>query len=336
MKKVLIIQTAYIGDVVLATSLVEKVIEEFPEVQIDFFLRAGNESIIETNPNVKNVFIWDKKKKKFSSLIKNLLLIRKEKYDAVLNIQRFFNSGLVTALSGAKKRVGFDKNPMSFLFTHKIKHEIPHKSGDSFLHEVERNFQLANVILDKKASRTELRPKLYFNEEDHDVINSLPLNDSYIVMAPASVWYTKQWHIDKWRELIQMIPSSIQIYLIGASSDQDDLFSLVNNKNVTSLCGKLSLRQSALLMQKALRVFVNDSAPLHLASSVNANTTAIFCSTVPEFGYGPLSEDSKLIQLEPRLDCMPCGLHGQIQCPQIHFQCSKNIETKAVFDTINL
>jgi heptosyltransferase-2 len=136
-------------------------------------------------------------------------------------------------------------------------------------------------------------------------------------------------------ELINKLSKVGTVLLIGAPSDSEYVSQLSSDKNVQNLCGQLSLRQSALIMRDAKRVFVNDSAPLHLASSVNANTTAIFCSTIPEFGYFPLSDNSELIQLSPRLECMPCGLHGHKSCPKDHFKCAIDVNTQNVFETIN-
>ena len=335
-KKILIIQTAFIGDVILATSLIEAIKKEFPGYTIDFLLRNGNQSLLQTNPHIRNIFIWEKKKKKVKSLIENLILIRKEKYDYVFNIQRFFSSGLLTALSGAKRRVGFNKNPLSFLFTKKIKHQIPHYTENGYLHEVQRNLLLASELYDNFSMPKDLnlKPKIYFNEEDKTQVNKYQKGEKYFVLAPSSVWYTKQWHSSKWTQLITHLSQDGIVYVIGGPDDKEYLDKVIpSHTNAINLCGKLSLRQSALLMKKATRVFVNDSAPLHLASSVNANTTAIFCSTVPEFGYYPLSDNSKLIQLEPRLECMPCGLHGHKQCPLGHFSCAMDIEVSNVYKT---
>jgi len=337
-QKILIIQTAFIGDVILATSLVEYVRKLFPEAQIDFFLRKGNESIMSTNPNINQLYIWDKNKNKFSALLKLIFDVRSQKYDTVINIQRFFNSGLVTALSKARTKVGFKQNPLSLFFTHKVNHQIPHKMNSSYFHEVQRNAQLIIPLINNAPipPASALRPMLYFSPEDEMKIYDLKLPAEYFVLAPSSVWYTKQWHESKWKELIQRLSAKAKVYLIGAPTDNAYIERLYvqTNSQVINLCGGLSLRQSALLMKNALRVFVNDSAPLHLASSVNAKTTAIFCSTVAEFGYFPLSEQQQLIQLEPRLDCMPCGLHGHKQCPHKHFKCAMDISVDIVEKTI--
>jgi ADP-heptose:LPS heptosyltransferase len=76
--------------------------------------------------------------------------------------------------------------------------------------------------------------------------------------------------------------------------------------------------------------YVNDSAPMHLASSINAAVTAIYCSTIPEFGFGPLSEHSYIIESQKTLTCRPCGLHGFNKCPQGHFECGYSIKMEEI------
>src|SRR5215471_16044891 len=100
MQKFLIVQTAFIGDVVLATVLIEKLHASFPDAQIDFLLRKGNEGLLTDHPYLNEVLIWVKKENKNKNLFKLINIIRKKKYDRVINVQRFFSTGLITALSG--------------------------------------------------------------------------------------------------------------------------------------------------------------------------------------------------------------------------------------------
>ncbi len=102
---------------------------------------------------------------------------------------------------------------------------------------------------------------------------------------------------------------------------------------VANTCGKLSLLQTALLMKNAKRVFCNDSAPSHLASAVNTPQTVIFCSTVVEFGFGPLSDDSQVVSVG-ELTCRPCGIHGHKACPLGHFKCALDIDVNRVLATL--
>ena len=72
--------------------------------------------------------------------------------------------------------------------------------------------------------------------------------------------------------------------------------------------------------------YVNDSAPLHIASAMNAPVTVYFCSTEPSFGFGPLSDNKTIVEVKEKLNCRPCGLHGKESCPKGHFNCGLKIE----------
>jgi ADP-heptose:LPS heptosyltransferase len=155
-------------------------------------------------------------------------------------------------------------------------------------------------------------------------------------MAPASVWFTKQLPKHKWVELCNLISADKTIYLLGAPSDEalcTEILRQAQNdrgENIVILCGKLSLLESCALMQHAQMNYVNDSAPLHLASSVNAPVTAFYCSTVKDFGFYPLSDNSNIIEITTPLYCRPCGLHGFKECPQKHFKCGNEILLKGM------
>src|SRR5882724_9847555 len=104
----LIIQTAFIGDVILATSLIEKIHQHYPEAQIDFLLRKGNEGLLTGHPHLRNILIWNKKESKIRNLFKIIGQIRSNHYDCLVNVHRFASSGFITALSNAKLKIGFD------------------------------------------------------------------------------------------------------------------------------------------------------------------------------------------------------------------------------------
>lgn len=317
----LIIQTAFIGDVILATALVEKIKFFYPHSPVDFLVRKGNEDLLTGNPRLRHVYVWDKKKGKIKNLFKIAKEVRKQRYDFVINPHRFGSSGFVTAFSNAKRKIGFDKNPFSFSFDLKIKHEIGH------LHEVERNQKLIASITDSNYAR----PTLYPSASDYEKIRPFQQSE-YVCVAPTSVWFTKQFPVDKWISLIQEIQERVgSVYLLGASSDRlvcENIRNSFPGSKVTNLAGSLSFLESAALMKGARMNYVNDSAPMHLASSVNAPVTAIYCSTVPAFGFGPLSEKSFVVETKEKLECRPCGLHGHRQCPQKHFRCATSIEVQ--------
>ncbi|TDX00912.1 glycosyltransferase family 9 protein [Dinghuibacter silviterrae] len=317
----LIIQTAFLGDVVLATPLIEKLRAFYPEDRIDFLVRKGNESLLKDHPLLDEVLVWNKKEHKMRNLWGMMRKVRVRRYDYVINLQRFASSGLITVFSGAYT-IGFDKNPLSRYFKEKKPHVIG-TDPKHYKHEVERNLSLIEGLTDGAM----VRPKLYPSEGDYQKVATRK-NGPYITMSPASVWFTKQLAREKWVELIKSTDAGQKIYLLGAPGDQalcEGILQEAGHPNAVSLCGQLSLLQSAALMRDARMNYVNDSAPMHLASAMNAPVTAVYCSTVPYFGFGPLSDVSRVVETPEALDCRPCGLHGYRACPKGHFKCAYTI-----------
>jgi len=315
--KILLIQTAFIGDVILATPLIEKLHRYYPAAQLDVMLRKGNEGLLVGNPHVSRLWIWDKKQGKYKSLFALLKKVRREKYDLLINLQRFASTGIFTVLAGAKSTVGFDKNPLSFLFGKKVKHNI-----DNGQHEVQRNLQLIAHLTDSELEM----PKLYPQPADYEAVEKYKVAP-YITISPTSVWFTKQLPAVKWSELISRINRDVKIFLLGGKADREaceELAKMTNNRAV-NLAGELTFLQSAALMRDAAMNYVNDSAPMHIASAMNAPTTAVFCSTIPAFGFGPLAKNSRVVEVNEKLDCRPCGLHGRKTCPKGHFKCAYDI-----------
>jgi ADP-heptose:LPS heptosyltransferase len=328
MNKILVIQTAFIGDAILATSVLEKLHKTYPYAELFFLVRKGNESLFTEHPFLKEVLIWNKQEKKYSSLFKLLKRIRKEKFDLIVNLHRFASSGFITSFSGAKTTLGFDKNPFSFFFTHKF----PHKVG-SGVHETGRNQSLIRTLTGENVAQ----PVLYPSKANYEKVKMYKENSDggklkYVCLAPASVWYTKQWPEKRWVELCNEFPG-MKVYLLGGKDDRSlclRIASAAKNENVISLAGELNFLESAALMRDAKMNYVNDSGPLHLASAMNAPVTAIYCSTVPEFGFYPVSENSFVVQADEELDCRPCGLHGYKRCPEDHFKCGWGITVQQV------
>lgn len=319
MNKVLVIQTAFIGDVILATPLVETIKANYPNCNIDFLVKKGNEELVNSHPLLSKVYVFDKAKK-LKSLFQNILKIRKEKYDLVINLQRFASSGLIAGFSGSKKIVGFKKNPFSFLFNERFEHNIGNGQ-----HEVDRNLTLIQSVC-KSLIR---RPKLYPTKKDFEKVEQY-LESPFICLAPASVWKTKQAPKEKWLDIIIAQSDKFKIYLVGAPSDYglcEEIIQKSKCPNLVNLCGQLKLMETAALFSKAHHVFVNDSGPLHIASAMNSPVTAFFCSTTPEFGFGPLSDKSEVVEVK-NLDCRPCGLHGHKICPKGHFNCGNMLDVK--------
>ena len=338
----LLIQTAFIGDVILLTALLEYLHQTEPATPVDVLVRRGNEGLLAGHPHVRRVLIWDKKYRKYAALWDLLQQIRAAKYGRVVTLQRFASTGFLTAFSGAPERIGFAKNPLSRFFTRRV----PHIIGDG-AHEVTRNLTLLDASLNEELGmRNEelaltgnssflipnsslIRPRLYPSAADEAAAAPYAAAGPHICLAPTSVWFTKQYPEAKWLELLAALPKNVRVYLLGGPPDVaacERLAAASGRANVVSIAGKIGLLASAVLMRGAVMNYVNDSAPLHLCSAVGAAVTAIFCSTVPAFGFGPLSPVSFIVETKEQLACRPCGLHGRAACPLGHFRCAYGIE----------
>jgi len=329
-RNILLIQTASIGDVILVTPIMERLHEALPDCNIDLLVRKGHESLFVNHPFLHQLLVWDKKNQKHRNLFRLLIEIRKSHYDAVITVQRFASSGLLTAFSGARHRVGFTKNPLSFAFSRRVKHLIG--KGEHQPHEVERNLTLIEWIVGKTSGT----PRLYPSPADYAHTSALK-QKQYVCIAPASLWFTKQFPENQWIGFLQQVSPEMNVYMLGAPSDLplcERILKAAGHANSINLAGKLSLLESAALMRDATMNFVNDSAPMHLCSAVNARQTVIYCSTVPAFGFGPLSDDAVVVETDENLRCRPCGLHGYQTCPQKHFKCAITINQNKLLNRI--
>ncbi|MBS1582707.1 MAG: glycosyltransferase family 9 protein [Bacteroidetes bacterium] len=338
MKQFLVIQTAFLGDAVLVTSLLEKLHAFFPDAAIDLVVRKGNDGLFEGHPFLRKLHVWDKRKGKTRALFRLIGELRKTRYDHILNAQRFFSTGLLTVLARGREKVGYDKNPLSFLFTRTVEHRIPdparlRKDGPpsgAITHEVDRLNALIAHLTDASRPLPRLHPAASHRAEV-DRLTGGPPDRRIITIAPASVWHTKQWPAEKWVALIGTLPPDRRVLLTGGPGDTALCERIAREAGRGEVvAGKLSLLGTAVLMQGAAMNYVNDSAPLHIASAMGAPVTAVFCSTVPAFGFGPLNANGRVVQLEEPLYCRPCGLHGYKACPEGHFKCASGIEVASV------
>jgi len=328
-KKILIIQTAFLGDVILATPVAEKLHLVFPDAGIDFLLRKGNEELFNGHPFINDVIVWDRKNNKYKNILTIIRQVRSNHYDLVVNLHRFGSSGIVTALSKAKRTIGFKKNPFSVFFSKRVKHIIGKENFQN--HEIDRNLSL----IAEYGDQSRVMPRLYPTVKDYQRVEIFS-HKEYICIAPASVWFTKQYPKEKWMEFIRSIKETMYICLIGSETDKvlcDEIIGESRHQCIENMAGELNLLETSALMKNAKMNFVNDSAPMHIASAMNAPVSAVYCSTIPEFGFGPLSEKSTIIQTDEPLECRPCGLHGLKSCPENHFECAYTIQTENLLKT---
>ena len=343
----LVIQTSFLGDMVLTTPLIERLAEGGA---VDVVATPANAGLLTNHPAVRDVIVFDKRgdARGLRGLNRIAAQIRwretpngREARGARIAYlaQGSVRSATLAILGGVSERVGFSTSSARLLYTRRIEYRRD-------LHHATRLWQLASTTAGELPPAP-LRPSLHPGVADVASVNALLLahgvtrNQSLIVLAPGSVWATKRW--PTYDALAATIAStgelrSHRVAIIGTAGDAALAEAISNALHRTGAeapvdaTGKLSLLASAALIQRAVAIVTNDSAPLHLASAMGTPTVALFGPTVPAFGFGSLSPQHT--ELGVTLPCRPCHAHGPQTCPLGHWKCMRELSPASVAASI--
>ncbi len=331
-RKILIVQTAFIGDVVLATPLIKAAKCSFPQAMVHAMVIPAAANLLETNPHLERLIVYDKRGSDsgLTGLLRMIGKMRTEAYDAVFVPHRSLRSAVIARGTGARWRVGFTTSAGAFLLTQKV-------SYVQSAHEVDRNLALIEALDIPIADRT---PEVFSDAADVVAIDNLVSQQGMsgrdlIAVAPGSVWATKRWPAGYFRTLMsRLVDEGFGVGLIGGEADRELCQRIVAGleDRVLNACGQLSLRQSAELMRRCRVLVSNDSAPQHLATAVGTPVIAIFGSTVPAFGFYPYGANNTIVEHE--LSCRPCGIHGRNRCPIGTFECMRAILPERIHQSV--
>lgn len=313
--KILIVQSAFIGDVVLAVPLVETVKQSSPGSEIHFLTMPVYRDFLAEQPSVEEVVVDDKKGRNRCPLpfLKFCLQLRKEKYDTALIIHRSFRTGLLIRLAGIKRRIGFDSAEGRIFYTEKV----PYRRS---MHEVERN-----LLLGKKAGFGSWDGNWNLPYNSQFAIRNSQSGKPVITVSPFSNWGTKRWLPEHWAELMNELAKIGGVVVVGSGKDVSlwDEIRAGLKSEVSDLVGRTDFLELSALIKNSDILVTGDSAPLHFASAFGVKSLVIFGPTIPEFGFGPYRQKNIVIQKE--LSCRPCNIHGPRKCPEEHHNCMRKI-----------
>ena len=313
----LVIQTAFLGDVVLTTALLSALAAQHGAVDVVTTPMAA--PLLETHPAVARVIPYDKRGKDrgwagLSSLANRL---KAAGYKRAYLPHRSLRTAALSVLARIPSRVGF-KGPWSFLYTERV-------PKPRIGHEADRLLTLAN------GAPEVYRPHLRCTAEDETVAAAL-MEGRFIAVAPGSIWGSKRWPY--YPQLAERLPRDVGVVVVGGEDDAglgEQIVAAVrpSGRRAVNACGKLTLRQSAALIKRAELLVTNDSAPLHLATAMGTPVVALFGPTVTDFGFGPLRAGDVALGLDG-LACRPCSSHGPPTCPLGHHRCMRDLSVDTV------
>ncbi len=322
---VLVIQTAFLGDVVLTTPLLVRLATRFGPVDVVTTPAAAD--LLEPHPAVRQVIRYDKRgaDRGFGSFQRLADRLTASRYARAYLPHRSWRSAALGFSAHIAERIGFDDSPAAFLYTERVPRP---KRG----HESARLLALAGP-----GRRQEPTPgvALVLTDADRAAAKSWlaarGIASPYVAVAPGSIWGTKRW--PGYAELVSRLEGPVVVLGSAADSGLAEAVAAGAPGRAHSAAGALTLRESAAVIEQAALLITNDSAPLHMATGVGTPIVAVFGPTAPSQGFGPLGNQSRVVQ-ESGLWCRPCSPHGPERCPFGHHACMRGIGVERVLAAV--
>ncbi len=344
----LVVQTSFLGDVVLTTPLIAELAKRGA---VDVLTTRPGAEILANNPAIRNILVYDKRGSDrgmsaflhvagrvrhtglYGSPPPSVGRARSQKaiYDAAYMAQGSMRSALLALAAGARHRIGFDTSSGKAFYTERVRY-------DPTRHHAERLWWLSMSDCADPPLPEQIRPRVYPGDDERRVVDDLlgrtGVEGPYIVLAPGSAWGTKRWPF--YPELAALIAGEFPVVIVGGNGDVEIaemiLAQLAPGRGV-SAAGRLSLLASADLIGRAAALVGNDSAPQHLASAMGTPTLTLFGPTTPDFGFGPLAPRSATLGAT-NLACRPCDRHGPARCPLGHWRCMRELSSRQVYEVL--
>ena len=315
--KILIIRFSSFGDVLLTTPVIRKIKEKYPDSEIDFIVYEGFSEAVSLNPEIRNLILFDRKKSKDKKYINEVIEnLKKEKYDFVIDLHSKILSRIIGKSLSESKTEYLRYKKRKWWKTLLVKARMITYNADCTI--VESYFtalKKLNLYFDRNNIESGKGDALEFyidKGKEEEFVKKYDLkNVDYFVLAPGASKFTKS-----------------KIFVIGGKED----FGVVKadeEGRITDLCGKISFKESGIILKYSKIAIVNDSGPFHIARAVGSETFVFFGPTDPK-----LFSFEKKTHLLNNPDCPPHSLYGDDKFPKKYEDCMKNISVDYVFKKI--
>ena len=325
--RILVVQTAFLGDVVLTTPLLAALRSRFPDCYLAFLGTPSGTELIRGLTGVDEFLVYDKRGGEggLGGLRQKVRELKKYNFEIALSAHRSARTAALLALAGIPRRIGFATSALPWLYHQRA-------PRDPAQHEVLRNL----ALLDPLGGPGEgFKPRLRLPalpEVGRELLGE-EQSGPRVGICPGSVWPTKRWRAEGFSRVAERLheESGASIYLIGAREDQAAAEAVEHSMKcrALNLAGRTSLREWLALIAAMDLVITNDSSPTHLASALGVPVVAIFGPTTPAQGFAPWGNHHRIVETNG-LGCRPCGEHGARRCPEGHMKCMNLIRPEAV------
>jgi heptosyltransferase-2 len=311
--RVLVIQTAFLGDVVLTTPMFRALKELWPASHLAALVIPETAPVLERLPDLDEIVTHDKRAGGPGELWGVITKVRAREFDVVVSPHRSARSSFIARASGAPRRVGYRQGALSFLFTERVSRPLER-------HEAERILALAEALGSRGADP---KPTLALGDDEREAAREAAGAEPYAVMSPSSAWPTKRWTAEGFAAVGDYLSGrGYAVVITGGPGEEEGAAAVAAAMEApaVNLAAKTTTRELAALVAEAALLVANDSAPVHVGSAFDTPTVAVFGATVPAQGFAPLANRSAVAEVGD-LPCRPCGAHGGRKCPEKHFRC---------------
>ena len=332
-KRILIVRTDRIGDMVLSTPVIENLRKAFPRSYIAFMCRPYTKDILEGNPYLDEVIVYDKyaKHKSLLASLKFSYYLRKKRFDWAIVLHPTNRAHLVTFLANIGFRVGWDRK-LSFLLTRRL----PHKKHQGLKHELEYSLDMLESIGVEVKARQPFIPR---NEAIDSAVDSLLKDnmidyrrDRIVGLGIGASCPSKIWKPEYFAEVGRRLKAEGAKIIVLAQEHEKDLtrqFKEHFKDDFCDLTGKLDLARISSLFRKISLFIGNDSGLIHIAWAVGAPVISLFGRNNPGLSptrWGPRGERSFFFH--GNVGCGDCLAHN---CEK-ELRCLDVIKPEEVFE----
>ena len=334
--RILIVQTAFLGDVVLTLPLVAAVRQWAPQAWVEVLTIPANASVLQGQPGVDAVLTYDKRGRQrgLGGLVQMGRTIRAHAYDVVISPHRSLRSALLVAASGSRQRLGFRQWWTRWAYTA----TVPRAARG---HEVVRNHELVK-LLDAGAAVPERFALQVETDKRREAVAAFAragIGHGHVLvgLVPGSQWGTKRWPAEHFAALIERVTAwpNTRCVLFGSPQERGiaDAVVAACQTPVIDLVGKTSLRDLPAYMGCCDVIVSNDTGPMHIAAALGKPIVTLYGPTTPALGFSPYGvawEEASVVSLR----CRPCHAHGPERCPLSHWRCMRELRPERVAESV--
>ncbi len=336
-ESILIVKLSAIGDVVHTLPFLEVLREKFPYARIDWVVEEEASQIIGGHPDLDAMIVsgrksWQKRlvRKGGPSLVLRDMAhffrqLRSREYDLVVDLQGLFKSGLLTALSRGKRKLGMSgAREGGWLFFNERPVPVDYNE-----HALDRYLRVARHLgCDIHSWKGDIPLERVHRARVEELLEREGLcMDRIIAFNPVARWVTKLWDPERFAALADRIRVHLgcEIVFTGGHRDRpviEQILSMMREEG-TNLAGRTTLKELACLYTRCRALVTTDTGPMHIAAAMGCQVVALFGPTAP-WRTGPYGPGHEVITAGT--ECSPCF---KKKC--VHMRCMKEITVNDVF-----